>query len=333
MLEYEPDTGKITDRGDVLSQLKRAGLHRKDTSQIKIHSRIALGPDGYLYFTSMDEQGENPTTQTAPTWGSHLWRIRPGDSDWEHLAHTREALIAVSCAGRYVYALGYFGHLLYQYDIQSESMRSVRVGSVGGHISRNLISDRRGHAYVPRLRPSTIESDPPIVTLVEYDTQLREVNQTPIGHYLDRRGPWASHGITAFQHMGDGSIVFTTHLGWLYHITPPADRPNAPAEVIELGSFHPDGETYIATMFTYTGASHVMGVSKTRRSGFEWLSFDLKQGVGKASPLSFGYPDNRVLWKHLLYGSMARDNTGNFYVVGTDQQIGKPVMLKLLFQQ
>ena len=62
-----------------------------------------------------------------------------------------EALIAVAGAGRWIYTLGYFNHVLYQYDCETGKHQSITVGAVGGHISRNFFCDIRGHAYVPRL--------------------------------------------------------------------------------------------------------------------------------------------------------------------------------------
>src|SRR5262249_43819620 len=148
-------------------------------------------------------------------------------------------LIAVSGVGRYLYALGYFGHRLYQYEFATGSVRFVDVGSVGGHISRNLLSDHRGHAYVPRLRPSQGVA----VTLVEYDESLREAGETAIGHYLHTT-PLDSHGIVGFQYLADRSIVFVTNMGFLYRVRPGAGGDGA-AEVRGLGWFHPDGAAYV----------------------------------------------------------------------------------------
>ena len=58
LFRYDPDTGVVSDRGAVLDQLARLGLRRPGEKQMKIHSRIVLMPDGYLYFSSMDENGE-----------------------------------------------------------------------------------------------------------------------------------------------------------------------------------------------------------------------------------------------------------------------------------
>ena len=49
----------FTDRGNVVSELERLGLRRPGETQMKIHSRIVTAVDGYQYFASMDETGEN----------------------------------------------------------------------------------------------------------------------------------------------------------------------------------------------------------------------------------------------------------------------------------
>ena len=101
--------------------------------------------------------------------------MKPFASEWEHLLKTKEALIAVGGGGRWVYALGYFGHVLYQFDTQTKQVQSVRVGSVGGHISRNFLVDLNGHAYVPRIRPRPTAENPKALAaeLVEWDEQLQ----------------------------------------------------------------------------------------------------------------------------------------------------------------
>ena len=184
LVEYDPETDRVIDRGDVVGQLERLGLARPGEGQMKIHSKIVPGPDGLLYFASMDEQGEATDGSRLPTWGSHLWRVRPDGGDWEHLLAAPEGLIAVAGGGPFIYALGYFDHALFQYDCRTGSVRSVRVGAEGGHISRNFLADDRGHAYVPRLRRYTIGGEAAMrTTLVEYDEALRERNETPIRHY------------------------------------------------------------------------------------------------------------------------------------------------------
>ena len=43
------------------------------------------------------------------------------------------------------------GDILFQYDIETGRAKRVTVGSTGGHVSRNFLSDVRGYAYVPRV--------------------------------------------------------------------------------------------------------------------------------------------------------------------------------------
>ncbi len=59
LIDFDPASDKQVDRGNVVEQLERAGVARKGEHQSKIHSKIVPGPDGFLYFASMDEEGEN----------------------------------------------------------------------------------------------------------------------------------------------------------------------------------------------------------------------------------------------------------------------------------
>ena len=159
-----------------------------------------------------------------PTWGSHLWRIHPEGGDWEHLVSVPEALIAVSGAGRHIYALGYFGHMLYQYDPMTREVRSVRVGAEGGHISRNFLSDENDHVYVPRLQQLGSDPNRMGTTLVELDGRLKELAETPIRHYTMTRQD-DSHGIIGILYLADHSLVFATDQGFLIRIIPARDGP------------------------------------------------------------------------------------------------------------
>src|SRR6266567_2803088 len=278
---------------------------RDSEGQVKIHSKIVPGADGWLYFASMDEEGET-IEGAVPRWGGHLWRVHPDTHRWQHLLAVAEGLIAVSGVGRYMYALGYWGHVLYQYDTTTGASRRVVVGSVPGHVSRNFLADVRGHAYVPRVvaGPGGRVS----AALVEYDSALKEVASTPLESYFGgTASPQNNHGIVGLAYLADGRLLFTTHRGQLYLIEPKAEGP---AVVVALGWFHPDGETYAPSLFALDGDSLIAGV--TQRGGtYQWVVFELKTRIAGAFAL-----DTMGLRSVLLYGSVTRDNAGRAYVVG-----------------
>lgn len=319
LLRFDPDTGTWTDAGDVVAQLKQAGVHRAGESQTKIHSKIVPGGDGMLYFASTDETGEVPGV-SPPRWGGHLWRLDPATSRWEHLAAVPEGLVAVGGAGRYVYALGYWNHVLYRFDTQTAELRRTVVGAAGGHVSRNLLADPGGRVFVPRVteRPGK----PPESVLVEHDRELNPIAATPLEHYLS--GPAdTSHGIVGIAHLADGRHVFTTHRGQLYLVEPQA---GAPSKVRALGWFHPLGERYVPSLFAL-GGTLVGGVAKQGEK-YEWVVFEMTTRLSAAFPLDLGGRQ-----KVLLYGSISRDNAGRFYLGGwaSDGANGtRPLVVQLL---
>ncbi len=315
VFEYDPFNAKMTLRGDIVSRLRQAGKYRDGEGQMKVHSKFVQADDGWLYFASMDEQGEHDDGSKLPIWGSHLWRLKPEEDRWEHLLATPEALIAVSGGGRWIYALGYFQHVLYQYDTATGKSNSIVVGSLDGHITRNFLSDLRGHVYVPRLtRTAAEDSDdkPPVVhvSLVEFGPDLKEINATPLINYLGTT-PTESHGIVGIAYLADGQMMFTTHAGELYHIEP---RDGQPAAVGPLGWFHPQGSAYSASMFTLDGRRYLAGIVQ-HNGAFEWVTYDLQTYHSKAEPfplVNFGL----VPGETLLYGSLACDDAGACYIVG-----------------
>jgi hypothetical protein len=321
LFEYLPDTDQWHDRGAVTEKLNEVTLFSEGEGQNKIHSRIVPASDGWLYFASTDEEGENADTEALPRWGGHLWRIHPENYNWQHLFAVREGLVAASGAGRYVYALGYWGHVLYQYDTSNGRARRVVVGSVGGHVSRNFLADLRGHAYVPRLSAGT--DGKVSVALVEYDADLKEITATPLEYYLGSGSPGSNHGIIGLVYLADGRMLFTTHVGYLYSIEP---RDQGPAKVTAVGWFHPNGSTYTPSLFSLGGGSIVAGVA-SRHGGFDWVVFDLSSGLSRAFPL-----DTKNLQKVLLYGSVTRDNAGRIYVGGWAEQDSshqRPLVLQI----
>ena len=320
LFEFCPESAELIDRGDVISELKRCGIYRPGECQAEIHSRIVQGGDGHLYFTSTDEEGQWENGGRLPTWGSHCWRLRLPENRWEHLFAAPHGLIALAGFGKDIYALGYFGHVLYHYDIDSGQVRSIVVGSVEGHVSRHLVCDHHGHAYVPRVMRRW--RDTARVTLVEYDRQLHQIGETPLDHYLDKQFAtnasflgysvqgYVAVGILAFQTMADRSIIFATSLGYLYRVAPQKDDS---ATVEEVGWFHPEGNCPTASLFTLDGNRCVFGLVH-RNSHREWVVYDLVEKRSKA----FQIPeDDSISNADLLCGMQACDNQGDFYLVGT----------------
>ena len=307
LYEFDPQNEVWRDHGSVIDHLKAAGLYRQGEKQIVIHSRIVPAPDGRLYFVSTDSEGEKEDGSMLPRWGGHLWSIDPETGKWRHLMAVPEGLIATAGVGRFVYALGYWNHILFQYDTVSGAIRRSEIGSVGGHISRNFISDIRGHVFVPRVRRETDGSLS--ASLVELDSELRERAATPLDAYFGRGTPENNQGITGLAYLRDGRIVFVTSRGFLYVLDNPK-TPDEPRGVRAVGWMHPQGEAYTASLYSLGDNANIAAIF-ARPGGYEWTVMDLRAGTSAAFPI-----DTKELKDVLLYGSIARDNSGRAYAVG-----------------
>ncbi len=325
LFEYAPESRALIDRGDVVSELKWAGVYRAGEGQIKIHTKIVQGGDGYLYFASFDEEGESDDATSK--WGGHFWRLQPGSAHWQHLYAVPHGLVAVAGNGNWIYALGYWDHILYQYDTRKRTWREVRVGSVRSHVSRNIVVDRNGHAYVPRAREwrpgeaAAHPNEPFSAQLVEYDTNLKEVGNTPLVYYATN-SPRDSHGLIGLSYLADGSIVVSTHVGYLYRITPSA---SGAARVEALGWIHPKGPSYAGSLFPIDDNRHLAAVVDIG-AGHDWVVYDLLNRTGVAQKLPFDTAGK------FLYGSSTRDDKGRFYVTGRQPKQGggnKPLVLQI----
>jgi protocatechuate 3,4-dioxygenase beta subunit len=325
LFELVPDSGQVIDHGNVCEELKKAGMLRPDEQQMKIHSKI-YEVDGCLYFVSMDEKGEDEQKLAQPVFGGHLWRFHLADGTWEHLLTIPEAMVGLAVGGGKVYTLGYWGHVLYQYDIATGAARHIKVGACFGHVSRNLIADARGHVYVPRCATAggLLQAD-----LVEFDDQLREVGSSPLPLYYNGTANW-SYGITALQPLPDGRIAFLTHNGWLTIIRP---HENGPAELEHVGWFHPDGPRMADSLFVDKTGHVLMGAVMGPQRLCDWVSYDLATGQRTVAPLSDGDPLQPSWGLAFLGGCQTRDDQGRCYVVGQghslDRQSNRPVLLQV----
>ncbi len=327
VFEYDPAADHAIDRGDVLTALANAGKLRGREVQPKIHSEIVQPADGNLYFMSMDETADEGGPR-QPVWGSHLWRLSGSARTWEHLLSLPDGMIALTSIGDLLYSLGFPDHRLVQYNCGTGQMNAITVGSVGGHISRNLFSDVHGHVYVPRIKSG---ADGGInCALVEFDTALREVIAHPLPKYLNN-DPANNHGIVGFQHLPDRSIAFVTHLGRLCRIVP--DK-YGPSTLIDLGWIHPKGESYSPSLFAYSGTGALVSIgrlTRTAESKFEWLCHDLRIKLSFQLRLPLPDADGNPLANVLLYGSETRDSVGNLYLGGSrsTERGSQPLLLQV----
>ncbi|HTN12925.1 MAG TPA: hypothetical protein VL154_18305 [Acetobacteraceae bacterium] len=322
LCRHDPATGQTVAMGDVLGNLRRLGLARAGEGQIKIHSRIVEADDGRIYFTSTDEEGEVDEGDVAPPrWGSHIWRTRPDSDHWEHLLAVPEGLTCGAGFGRWYYALGLWGHVLYRLDTVSGDVARVVVGAPGGHMSRNFVVDRRGHAFVPRVR---LVKDGVAAELVEFTPALHEVAATPLPEYSAGAKPGNSHGITGLVTLADGATLIAASSGALYRID--AGRGESPAPVRPLGWFDPAGRGYVSGLQSWDGGSLVAGLVVNGPGHRHLVVRDLAAGTARTLPLNDGLGE----WV-LLYGSQTEDAQGRFYVGGRyhDGPRLLPVLLRL----
>lgn len=308
LFEYDPETDVVTPRGDALSELKRLGLYRDGEQQVKIHTKILQGADGYLYFASTDDP-PNRDTELLPKFGGHLWRYKPGTEGWEHLLSVSEGFIALAGNGTLMYGLLYPNHILMQYDTRTGTSARVTVGSVEGHISRHLLCDFKGHAYLPRLK--MVRADHAEHTLVEFDTKLNQVIEHPLPHYQNKPAR-ESHGIIAYQPMADRSIAFTTQSGRLFRVRV-SDR--GPSRLEDIGWFHPNGQSYASGLFTFSGERYLVGAAEIEGK-WDWVSYDLMTNQSSAVRLLLSGPRGGRAAGAYVYGCTTRDDTGDFYLVG-----------------
>ncbi len=316
LYQYNPSTEQVISQGDTVRELKNNDIYREGARQNKLHSKIYQANDGYLYFSSFDESGEDEGIN--PMWGGHLWRKLPDSQNWEHVLSTPEALIAVNTNGRYVYALGYWNHVLYQYDTKTGDTEKVVAGSVNMHVSRNFIVDETGHAYVPSL--SYEDSELIKVELIEYDTQLNVVATYPLPSY-QAKNINHHHGIVGYTSMKNGDIYFTTADGGLYLISPFQDTK---PKLQYMGMMHPDGKAYIPSLFTIDGEELLVGVGK--RKSYEWIVYETTIDMSYSTKL-----DVNKLKNLALFGSLTKNNEGDMYVVGRHhtQDGYQPLLLKI----
>ena len=325
LVKYDPISGSSKVQSDTITELKNAGLYEDGMSQNKLHSKFFMAEDGYLYFSSFDETGE--TSSRNPKYGGHLWRKLPESNSWDHLLATDQALMAVNVQGRYVYALGYWDHVLYQYDTVSQRTNRITVGSINGHISRNFVVNKRGHVFVPRIEKALDGTT--TAMLVEINPSLAITDLHPMEDYLNIRGN-GNHGIVSYTLMQNSDAYFTAASGGLYQIT---ESVSGGHTLNYLGKFEPQYEnSYIASMFSPDGESLLVGLGRNKETkGYYWYIRELN------TQLTVNYPiESLQNESYLLYGSITTDDEGNMYIVGRDssnRNKHRPVVIKASYSE
>ncbi len=319
--QFNPSTGTLIEQSDVISQLKQANLYKTGMSQIKIHSKIYQANDGYLYFSSFDELGESASRGVLPTYGGHLWRKKPDSLEWEHLLATNEALIAVNTDGRFVYAMGYWGHVLYQFNTLNQRMNRVTVSKHKSHVSRNFIVTSHGDVFVPRISGSNNET----IDLVQYNSDLKEVTSHAMNEYLHPSWEF-DHGIVSYSSMKNGDVYFATSIGAIYKLAKQANQQyqltlqQTIADKDNVGA-------YLPSMFTINGEDFIVGMGYHRiAKQYFWYLYETTTNT----VLTYELPEMDK--STLVYGSSTKDNLGNMYMVGVDLSVSdkhKPTIIQL----
>jgi hypothetical protein len=325
LLRYDPSTGKCINLGGINDVLTRLGIRRTidyDETQAKLHSKIFPAADGNIYFSSQDEHDEKADGSQNARFGGRLFALDPRNDQWTCVLTAPEGLIAAACESRYVYAMGYFGNVIYRYDTKTKETRSIKLGTMGGHVSRNIFADSNEHLFASRLTPGTSIEEPGTTlvngtlvrsTLVEIDSKLEIVNEWPLDDYDPTLEVDFSHGITGFCRLSGGDIVFTTHSGaiWLIKAGGTSDQ-----RLQRLGWMHYEGPAYVASLFSPLGERFVGGFVQTKGRGYEWVIFDIEQRT--STRLRLTKRDQEIIEKEglILCGCETLDGNENAYVVG-----------------
>ena len=323
LVRFAPSSGQWTEAGAVNTQLARSGAGRPGESQVKIHSRIVEAADGWLYFASMDEEGEREDGSALPRWGSHLWRVDPRTLRWEHLLAVPEGLVALGGAGFDVVALGYWNHVVYRYDIRTGEVVRREAGAVEGHASRNVLVDTSGNVFVPRAeRDGTGRLR---ASLIHYDRYLQETGASPLPDYFGPGdSPESNHGVVGLSPGSGGGLVFTTHHGQWYRVSV---QPGGPATLEPLGLFPSWGEAYTPSLFALEGGGR-FGAVVRRAAEHVFVVRDSQSGIARVFPLGESAGPGS-----LLYGSMTVDAQGRCYLVGridgTEPGRHEPLILRV----
>ena len=117
------------------------------------------------------------------------------------------------------------------------------------------------------------------------------------------------HGIVGYTSMESGNILFTTSDGGLYEINVFSTSED---KLSYKGMMHPEGKAYIPSLFPLDGKNLIAGVGRVAgKKGYYWIIYELKSRYAATYKLN-----TDDIMRPLFYGTLTRDNDGNFYLVG-----------------
>jgi hypothetical protein len=322
LMQLDPVSLNVRPRGEVMVEYAKIEPPKHKHSQLKIHSQIVQGPDGFIYFTSHDEVGASGEKRTPPTFGGNLWRLNPKVGNWERLHATRDGLIAACGGGRYIFAMGFYGHNVYRYDTKTGAIRTKFIDSHGRHVSRNFFADARGHVYVPRVQVG--RDGKYTASLLEFNTEFVEIANTALPYYNGNGDMGENHGIIATVSGAPGRHYFATHIGRLYEAVYSTDA--GAATINDLGWFHPAGTSYTASLFSFEGGNR-LATAALLGNKLEWVEFDVKSKQATVAPF-----DTKGSQVAPVFGSGAMDSLGRVYLGGTEARAGggsQPFLLQV----
>ncbi|WP_395344648.1 hypothetical protein PN836_007755 [Ningiella sp. W23] len=308
LLKYIPDSALTIPRSDVITQLASEGNLDDDIIQDRIQGNMAMAEDGYLYFVSMDYKTE--TREKQSLYGGRLWRKLPQSTNWDLVLNSDASLATVHTHGQFVYTLGHWGHVLYQYNTQTQRSTNIPVGSVPGHYSRDFLVDASGSIFVPRIEK--LQDGEINAVLVEIDESLGVADFHPLNHYWNGDG-FGNHGIVSQTLMENGELYFVTSGGYLYKITQNEVGRNV---VHELGLFDTQQTNmYISALYSPDNNSLLVGLGRSKEHDeYRWFIRELN------TQTTVSYPIVEMPKQSLLLYGAGKNEQGLPLIVGGDKR-------------
>jgi hypothetical protein len=164
----------MTDRGDVLAELRRSGLLREGEQQGLVLGPLVRGSDEHLYFAAVGDDGSWNDRRRAPHWGSQLWRLRLPERCWERIAHL-PGVVALAAYDQQLALLAEPGPVLARFDLQKGIHTAEQLAETSWRFEPGLWLDHRGHLFLRRAAAAASGDGSGPLSLVELNSPLREL--------------------------------------------------------------------------------------------------------------------------------------------------------------